>query len=95
MPPNKRYLPNVTDLTLVKNEMVKGQRIIVTAAAGPRMAGRHGIVLGSGGTRHRLRVLLDGSKGELTLHARFVDVLNQNKPDQPAVEQQANAAEKR
>lgn len=79
-PPNKRYQPNGADLTLVKNEMVKGQRIIVTAAAGPRMAGRHGTVLGSGGTRHRLRVILDGSKHEMTLHARFVDVLNQNEP---------------
>ena len=79
-PPNRRSLPNLLDLRLLKNELVKGQRIIVNAAAGPRMVGRHGVVLGSGGTRHRLRVLLDGSKHEITLHARFVDVLNENEP---------------
>jgi hypothetical protein len=46
-------------------------------AAGPRMAGRHGVVRGSGGTRHRVRVLLDGSKNEMTLHSRFLDVENE------------------
>lgn len=80
LPTNRRNLPNLLDLTLVKNELVKGQRIILNTAAGPKMAGRHGVVLGSGGTRHRLRVLLDGSKHEMTLHARFVDVLNENGP---------------
>lgn len=76
-PPNRRSVPNLLDLTLVKNELVKGQRIIVNAAAGPRMAGRHGVVLGSGGTRYRVRVILDGSKNEMTLHVRFLDVENE------------------
>ncbi|OSI73925.1 hypothetical protein BSZ21_06160 [Bradyrhizobium canariense] len=79
-PPNRRSLPNLLDLTLVKKELVKGQRMVVNAAAGPRMAGRLGVVLGSGGTRHRVRVLLDGSKNEMTLHARFLDALNENEP---------------
>jgi hypothetical protein len=41
------------------------------------MAGRHGVVRGSRGTRHRVRVLLDGSKNEMTLHSRFLDVENE------------------
>ena len=76
-PPNRRSLPTLLDLRLLKNELVKGQRIIVNAAAGPGMAGRHGVVRGSSGTRHLVRVLLAGSQNEMTLHSRFLDVENE------------------
>ena len=49
----------------------------MNAAAGPRMAGRHGVVRGSSGTRHLGRVLLAGSQNEMTLHSRFLDVENE------------------
>jgi hypothetical protein len=55
--------------------MIKGQRIIVASSAGPRLAGRSGIVTGKGTTKNQVRVLLDGSKICITLHARFVDLL--------------------
>ncbi|EHR01392.1 hypothetical protein Bra471DRAFT_02113 [Bradyrhizobium sp. WSM471] len=49
-----------------------GQLIVVQADAGPRLAGKRGVVLGTGATRTRVRVLLDGSKGPITLHERFL-----------------------
>jgi len=52
-----------------------GQFVVVQVAAGPRLAGKCGVVLGMGATRTRVRVLLDGSKGPITLHARFLEKL--------------------
>jgi hypothetical protein len=53
-------------------ELKSGFRIEVAVSAGPKLAGKHGIVMGRGTTKNQVRVLLDGSKGPLTLHARFV-----------------------
>lgn len=69
-----RNLPSVPELTLVKNNLSKGQRIIVAPSAGPKLHGKLGIVVGKGTTSSQVRVLLDGSKNFITLHARFVDV---------------------
>lgn len=52
-----------------------GAEFVVAAAAGPRLGGKKGIILGPGTTASQIRVLLDGSKGPLTLHARYVDLL--------------------
>jgi len=58
------------------SNLAKGCRVTVLTSAGPRLAGRHGIVLGNGNTKNQVRVLLDGSKGPLTLHARFLTELH-------------------
>ena len=55
--------------------MSAGQLVVVEATAGPRLSGRRGVVLGLGVTRTRVRVLLDGSKGPITLHERFLGKL--------------------
>lgn len=52
-----------------------GRRIVVVASAGPRLGGKKGIILGAGTTASKIRVLLDGSKRPITLHARYVDLL--------------------
>jgi len=52
-----------------------GQLVVVEAAAGPRLSGKRGVVLGVGATRTRVRVLLEGSKGPITLHERFLGKL--------------------
>ena len=52
--------------------LMQGDRITVGVSAGSRLAGRHGVIVGKGTTKNQVRVLLDGSKSLLTLHARFV-----------------------
>lgn len=52
-----------------------GELVVVQTAAGPRLAGKQGVVLGIGATRTRIRIRLDGSKGPITLHARFLQKL--------------------
>lgn len=70
-----RKLPASTDLLLVKEELIGGRRIFVTPEAGSRLAGKRGIILGIGATQSQVKVLLDGSKRHITLHARYVDLL--------------------
>lgn len=55
-----------------------GERVVICEAAGPRLSGKQGVVLGFGATRTRLRVLLDGSRGPITLHITFVDPVVQH-----------------
>jgi hypothetical protein len=54
-------------------EFVVGQSVVVKGVAGPRLSGKRGTVLGLGATRTRVRVLLDGSKGPITMHASFLE----------------------
>lgn len=70
-----RKLPALADLLLIKEELMGGRRIVITPEAGPRMAGKRGIILGLGATQSQVKVLLDGSKRYITLHARYVDLL--------------------
>ncbi|QHP68711.1 hypothetical protein EI171_16400 [Bradyrhizobium sp. LCT2] len=49
-----------------------GSRIQVKPTAGPRLAGKTGRVIGVGYYPKSLRVVLDGSKAPLTLHADYV-----------------------
>ncbi|MEY9415418.1 hypothetical protein ABIF69_001860 [Bradyrhizobium japonicum] len=49
-----------------------GSRIQVKPAAGPRLAGKTGTVVGAGYYPKSLRVILDGSKGPITLHVDYV-----------------------
>jgi hypothetical protein len=70
-----RDLPKLADLLVVKDELMGGRRIIIAASAGPRLSGKRGIVLGPGATASQVKVLLDGSKRFITLHARYVDLL--------------------
>jgi hypothetical protein len=70
-----RNLPKSKDLMVVKDELEGGRRIVIAASAGPRLSGKKGIVLGSGATASQVKVLLDGAKGSVTLHARYVDLL--------------------
>ena len=51
-------------------------RIQVKPAAGPRLAGRTGTVIGAGYYPKSLRVILDGSKGPITLHMDYVAMIN-------------------
>lgn len=50
----------------------KGSRIVVAPSAGPRLSGKHGVVVGNGATINQLRVQLDSSKHCITLHVRFL-----------------------
>ena len=76
MPRNTfRDLPRTADLIVAKNELLPGRRIVVTAAAGVRLAGKKGIILAAGATPSQIKVLLDGSKHFITLHARYVDLV--------------------
>jgi len=49
-----------------------GNRIVVANTAGPKLAGKVGVVVARGTTKSQFRVLLDGSKRAITLHARFL-----------------------
>jgi hypothetical protein len=60
---------------LATEEWPPGTRIVVGKSAGARLGGRTGMVLGFGSTRSRLRVLLDGSRGPITLHVSFISRL--------------------
>lgn len=53
-----------------------GSRIQVKPAAGPRLAGKTGTVVGAGYYPKSLRVILDGSKGPITLHMEYVAMIN-------------------
>jgi len=70
-----RNLSRRDDPAVVKEGLVSGRRIVVGATAGPRLGGKKGFVLGPGATANQVRVLLDGSKGPITLHVRYVDLL--------------------
>lgn len=73
MPPPARDLPTAPDQPVKTGLFTKGRRIIVSSSAGPRLAGKNGTVIGKGTTPNQVRVLLDGSKSYITLHARFVE----------------------
>ncbi|QOZ48890.1 hypothetical protein XH89_24455 [Bradyrhizobium sp. CCBAU 53340] len=49
-----------------------GSRIRVTPAAGRRLAGRTGTVIGAGYYPKSIRLVLDGSKLPITLHADYL-----------------------
>lgn len=65
-------LQTASEPAIPVSELAKGHRICVASSAGRRLAGKHGIVVGKGATKNQVRVLLDGSKSFITLHARFV-----------------------
>ena len=60
-----------------RHKWTAGERVVVCDAAGSRLSGKQGVVLGFGATRSRLRVLLDGSRGPITLHVTFVNQVTQ------------------
>lgn len=70
-----RKLPASADLLLIKEELMGGCRIVITQEAGSRLAGKRGMVVGIGATQSQVKVLLDGSKRYIILHARYVDLL--------------------
>ncbi|PSO25996.1 hypothetical protein C7G41_28900 [Bradyrhizobium sp. MOS002] len=53
-----------------------GSRVQVKPTAGPRLAGRTGTVIGAGSYSKSLRVILDGSKGPITLHIDYVAMID-------------------
>ncbi|UGX91183.1 hypothetical protein G6321_00036075 [Bradyrhizobium barranii subsp. barranii] len=65
---------DLRDLLAAKDELLAGRRIVIAALAGPRLSGKKGIVLGQGATATQVKVLLDGAKGYVILHARYVDL---------------------
>ena len=73
----KHNLPDLPDLSIVKNDFVRGCRIVVGEAAGPKLSGKKGVIVGPGATRSQLRILLDGSKNSITLHVRFLEVVGE------------------
>lgn len=70
-----RNLPKSADLSVAKDDLLPGRRIVVAASAGPRLSGKKGIILGPGATATQVKVLLDGAKRYVTLHARYVDLV--------------------
>jgi hypothetical protein len=77
----KRSLPNLPDLSIVKDEFVKGCRIVVGEAAGPKLSGKKGVIVGLGATRSQLRILLDGSKNSITLYVRFLEMVGEQRTE--------------
>lgn len=73
--------PPFSELSLIKDRVAPGCRIVLAEAAGRRLSGRLGIVLGLGATSNRVRVLLDGSKQPLTLHIRYLDLRDSGHSD--------------
>ncbi len=57
---------------------MRGSRIIVAPSAGRKLAGKQGVISSNGATKNQFRVLLDGSKQPITLHASFLNVLPGN-----------------
>lgn len=53
-----------------------GSRIQVNQTAGPRLAGRTGTVISVGYYSKSLRVILDGSKGPITLHMIYLTMID-------------------
>lgn len=53
-----------------------GSRIQVQPGAGSRLAGRTGTVIRAGYYPKSLRVILDGSKGPITLHMDYVAMID-------------------
>jgi len=69
---SNRSLPAASDLAVKENTFTKGREIVIAASAGTKLAGKRGVVVGKGTTKSQVRVLLEGSKNYITLHARFV-----------------------
>ncbi len=49
-----------------------GVRVKVNSSAGPRLASKQGIIVGSGRYRDSVRITLDGSKTAMTLHRKYL-----------------------
>lgn len=73
-----RYLVKSADLSVAKKELLPGRRVIVLASAGSRLGGKEGIILGFGTTPSQVKVQLDGAKSHVTLHVRYVELLQSN-----------------
>jgi hypothetical protein len=73
MPLGSRIPRSAAEQRKVAGKLGKGSRIVVAPAAGPRLAGKHGLVVGNGATVNQVRVQLDSSKHCITLHARFLE----------------------
>jgi hypothetical protein len=71
-PLSDHTLPAARESSDATGELKMGERVIVAASAGPRLAGRGGIIVRMGPTRSTIRVLLDGSKNCMTLNERYV-----------------------
>jgi hypothetical protein len=71
-PRSDHVFPAARELSSPTGELKKGERVIVAASAGPRLAGRSGVIVRMGPTRSTIRVLLDGSKNCMTLNERYV-----------------------
>ena len=56
-------------------EFQVGARITVNNEAGPRLARRQGVVIGSGKYRDLVRVTLDGAKSSMTLHRKYLSLV--------------------
>ncbi len=55
-------------------EFKVGARVKVSSAAGPRLATKRGIVIGSGRYRDAVRITLDGSKPSMTVHKKYLSL---------------------
>ena len=56
------------------SEFKIGARVKVSEAAGPRLASKHGVILGPARYYNAVRVKLDGSKFPVTLHKTFLSL---------------------
>ncbi|MCG2645684.1 MULTISPECIES: hypothetical protein [Bradyrhizobium] len=93
MSQRNRNLP-MAGQSIEESLLIKGQTIIVVSSAGPRLAGKSGIVTGKGATKSQVRVLLDGSKGCITLHARFLSLLQSQAFEEPIPDSRDDRKEK-
>lgn len=72
MPLSSRISRSAAEQSTVARRPSKGSRIVVAPSAGPRLAGKRGVVVGNGATINQVRVQLDSSKHSITLHVRFL-----------------------
>ena len=68
-------LPKLPDLPITNVKFMAGSRIVVVDTAGPRLSGKRGRIVARGAKASQFRILLDGSKHPITLHFRFLDIL--------------------
>ncbi len=61
------YAPSLTA------EFKIGARVKINGEAGPRLASKHGIVIGFGKYRNAVRITLDGAKTSMTLHKKYLN----------------------
>lgn len=63
-------------------EFEVGVRIRINERAGPRLGNKFGTVISRGKYLNSLRIVIDGSRTPLTLHRKYLELADEDHPDQ-------------